>query len=247
MLRIAHIITSLNTGGAESMLANLLARLDRRRFDPIVISLGDKGPVGVRIAKLNVPVFSCGMRPGCPNPGAALRLLRVLRRFRPGLAHGWMYHGNLAALLPAAAGLPVVWSVFSTQSNLRHEKFSTALAVRLGALLSRWPARIVSDSKTGADTHQRLLNFKGARWEIIPNGFDLDQFHPSGKARAEVRAELSLAPEAVLIGLIGRYHAVKNHAGFLRAAALLRRRLPEMRFLLAGRGTGDNAALIEQA
>jgi glycosyltransferase involved in cell wall biosynthesis len=247
MVRIAHIITSLNTGGAESMMVNLLARMDRRRFDPIVISLGDKGPVGVRIARLNVPVFSCGMRPGYPNPCAALRLLRALRRFRPDLAHGWMYHGNLAALLPAAAGLPVIWSVFSTQSNMRQEKFSTALAVRLGALLSRWPARIISDSKAGADTHQRLLNFSGARWEIIPNGFDLDQFHPSGKARAEVRTELSLAPESTLIGMIGRYHAVKNHAGFLRAAALLRRRLPEARFLLAGRGTGNNAALFEQA
>ncbi len=97
MVRIAHIITSLNTGGAESMLANLLARLDRRRFDPIVISLGDRGPVGVRIAKLNVPVFSCGVRPGYPNPCAALRLLRVLRRFRPGLAHAKPRAGDVPA------------------------------------------------------------------------------------------------------------------------------------------------------
>ena len=61
MVRIAHIITGLNTGGAETMLYKLLSRMDRARFEPLVISLADNGSLAVRIAELDIPVFSCGM------------------------------------------------------------------------------------------------------------------------------------------------------------------------------------------
>jgi len=39
MVRIAHVITGLGTGGAETMLYKLLSRMDRARFDPLVKSL----------------------------------------------------------------------------------------------------------------------------------------------------------------------------------------------------------------
>jgi len=94
MVRIAHVITGLDTGGAETMLYKLLSRMDRTRFDPLVVSLADNGSLAVRIAALNIPVFSCGMRPGLPRPGAALRLTRLLRGFAPHLLQGWMYHGQ---------------------------------------------------------------------------------------------------------------------------------------------------------
>jgi glycosyltransferase involved in cell wall biosynthesis len=120
------------------------------------------------------------------------------------------------------------------------------VTIWLSARLSVRPDRIVSDSNASARVHQAELNFCAKRWEVIPNGFDPEQFHPSGQARADVRAELSLPGDALLIGLIGRYHPVKDHAGFLEAAALLRREAPEAYFLVVGRGVGDNALLAAQ-
>jgi glycosyltransferase involved in cell wall biosynthesis len=62
-----------------------------------------------------------------------------------------------------------------------------------------------------------------------------------------VRAELRLPADALLVGVIGRYHPVKDHAGFLESAALLRKKAPETHFLLIGRGVGDNPVLTERS
>jgi hypothetical protein len=112
MVRIAHIITGLNTGGAETMLYKLLSRMDRAKFEPLVVSLTDNGPLAAQIAALNIPVVGCGMRPGFPSPQATLRLFRKLRQFGPHLLQGWMYHGNLAAQAAAAPPQrPVLWNI----------------------------------------------------------------------------------------------------------------------------------------
>lgn len=80
---------------------------------------------------------------------------------------------------------------------------------------------------------------------VIPNGIDTDLFQPlAPDARAAVRAELGVSPDAPLIGLIARFHPQKDHATFLQAAALAARTHPELRVLLVGRDTGpENAAL----
>ena len=140
-LKIAHVITGLNTGGAETMLYKLLSRMDRAKFDPLVVSLADNGSLAARIAALNIPVFSCGMRPGFPSPAATLRLARKLRQFGPHLLQGWMYHGNLAAQAVAATlpqKTPVLWNIRGSHHILRQEKFTTAATIWIGA---RLPAR----------------------------------------------------------------------------------------------------------
>lgn len=250
LVRVAHIITGLNTGGAETMLYKLLGRMDRSRFDPLVVSLADNGALAARIAALDIPVFGCGMQPGFPSPAATWRLVRKLRQFRPRLLQGWMYHGNLAAqaaapILPQSP--PVLWNIRGSHHILRKEKFTTAATIWMGARLSAMPSRIVCNSFVAAALHQRHLDFSRDRWEIIPNGFELEKFAPSESARSELRSELGLPQETVLIGLIGRYHPVKDHANFLKAAAILRNNIAGIHFLLAGRGVDPlNPALHEQ-
>ncbi|MBI1787578.1 MAG: glycosyltransferase [Acidobacteria bacterium] len=239
MIRVAHLIPSLGLGGAEWMLANLLSRTDRERFAPLVIALAEAGgPLAERIAGLDIPVYGCRMRRGIPDPAGALRLLRLARRERPDLLQGWMYHGNLAAQAAAALegrGVPVIWNIRAANPELRREKTATALAIRLGAKLSGRPAAIVCNSIEGARLHGQRLGYRG-RWEVIPNGFDCDRFAPSGEARVSVRAELGLRPETPLVGLISRYHPVKDHPNFLAAAARVKREAPEVRYVMAGNG-----------
>jgi glycosyltransferase involved in cell wall biosynthesis len=250
MVRIAHVITGLNTGGAETMLYKLLSRMDRARFDPMVVSLVDNGSLAVRIAELGIPVFSCGMQPGFPSVGAAFKLTRLLRAFDPDLLQGWMYHGNLAvqaAAVTLAKKAPVVWNIRGSHHPLSEEKFMTAATIWIGARLSTLPSRIVANSVVSAELHQRHLGFSKDRWLIIPNGFETEKFAPSEEARSRVRSELGLPQDTLLIGLIGRYHPVKDHANFLKAAGMLRKDAPGVHFLLAGTGVdGHNAALRER-
>jgi glycosyltransferase involved in cell wall biosynthesis len=82
---------------------------------------------------------------------------------------------------------------------------------------------------------------------VIPNGINVAEFVPSVESRSSVRSEFGLAEDALLIGLVGRYHPMKDHANFLQAAALLAKRHPEARFLLIGRGVDpENPVLRRQ-
>ena len=81
---------------------------------------------------------------------------------------------------------------------------------------------------------------------VVPNGFDIAQFHPDPAARISVRAELGVENNTLLVGLIGRYDPFKNHAGFFVAARQLHRSLPTVHFLLAGKGIDeDNIELMQ--
>lgn len=247
-LRILHIINDLSIGGAEMMLYRLLSHKSRERFDPVVISLMDRGVLRERIEELGIPVYSAGMKPGLPSPASIWRLLKLARRLRPDLIQGWLYHGSLAAqiaslVLPKKP--PVLWSIHCSIYSLAFEKKLTAAVVRLCALMSRMASNIIFVSRTSRTQHEAL----GYRVEpscIVPNGIDTAQFAADAEARVTVRSELNLASHVPLIGVINRYHSMKDYPNFLRAAQQIATRYPEVHFLLAGRDVdAENRVLTE--
>lgn len=248
-MRVLHVITGLSTGGAEMMLLKLLGNMDRSRFPPLVVSLTDKGPIAARIEALGITVIALNLQSLRSLPLGLWRLLRQVRRFRPELVQGWMYHGNLCAnLLAMLSGrkIPVVWNIRQSIAALEDEKPVTARLIRLGAKLSSWPAVILYNSATARDQHE-ALGYRHDRSKVIANGFDLARFRPDEDAGPALRAELGLAPDTPLIGLVARFHPMKDHAGFLRAAARVTQRHTGAHFVLVGRGvSNDTPALSEQ-
>ena len=252
-IRVLHVITGLDTGGAEMMLLKLLSAGQCGGIEPTVLSLtGLGGTIGERLIALGVAVEAVGLRRSGASIARLPRLLGSARRFRPHLVHGWMYHGNLAASAIGALAtrhIPILWSIRQTLYRLSDERRSTRAVIRLGAALSHLPSSILYNSTLSAEQHE-AIGYAGTKRVVIPNGFDCKQFRPSAEARREVRAELRLPPDSMLVGLVARYHPMKGHNVFLRAASHLSRDWAELRFILAGREvTKDNptlAALIEE-
>ena len=87
---------------------------------------------------------------------------------------------------------------------------------------------------------------------VIPNGFDLGQHRPDEDTRRRMRQALRIEDGTILVGLVARVHPQKDHRNFVRAAGMLSRRYPDVRFLLCGgagcAGAGDtsprNAELV---
>lgn len=241
--RVTFIITGLNTGGAEMMLFKICSKLDRHRFAPSVISLSDKGAIGPRIEALNIPVYTLGMRPGRPSLSGLLRLCKLMLALRSNLVQGWMYHGNLAASL-VAGSRAVVWGIRQSFYGLDKERFFTRWVIRMGAIMSRCPRAITYNSRTSAQQHEKF-GFDLSRTRIIPNGFDTEAFCQDENARISIRQELGLNSNVILIGLIGRYHPMKDHRNFLNAAALLSKEFHDVHFLLVGHGVDtENSAMM---
>jgi len=134
--------------------------------------------------------------------------------------------------------------------DMSHYRRLSGWTVRLCALLSGWPQAVIVNSVAGSAFHAQY-GYRPRQWALIPNGIDTQHFHPDASARQEVRRELGLAPEALLIGLIARFDPMKDHATFLRAAGHLACVEARAQFVLVGEHvTVDNpelSALIAQS
>lgn len=233
---VAHVITGLNTGGAEMMLFKLLSHGRSGALGAQVVSLMGGGPMRERIQSAGIVIESLNMRRGVPSFAALRRLWGIMHRMRPDIIQGWMYHGNLAASIASwfcKGKIPAVWNVRQSLYDLKHERPLTRWMIRINALLSPHVDAIIYNSHTSARQHE-AFGFDASLTRVIPNGFDTSVFQPDTHARIGIRHELGLSDNQLLIGLIGRFHPMKDHRTFLNAAALLVREFPEVHFLLAG-------------
>jgi glycosyltransferase involved in cell wall biosynthesis len=244
--RILHVITALSVGGAEMMLLRLLSATGSR-YCQAVLSLKDEGMIGPRVTELGIPVYCLRLTGLASNYLRAVSVLPAIRRFRPDLAVGWMYHGNVtASLLSRVVGRPpVIWGIHHSVSSLANEPRRTEYLIRLGARLSRRADRIIYVSQASRRQHE-ALSYNPSAGVVIPNGIDDEMFAPDEDARRGVRTELGVAPDAILVGLVARYHPMKDHAGFLRAAARVLAAEPSVRVVLIGRGTQDQPEIVKQ-
>ena len=237
-LRVTHVITGLDIGGAEVMLYRLLSAMPSEEFPAQVISLTSDGPMGTRIRSLGVQVTALGMQSIAGGPAAILRLAHWLRRNPADVIQTWMYHADLVGGLAAAleGHTPLVWGIHNSVLDAHTSKRTTRWTVKLLSRLSHsLPHKILSCSQVARDLHIGL-GYHASRMVIIPNGFDLTGFRPDAAARLKIRQELEIASEAFLVGHVGRFDPQKDYPNLIRAAAALIGKKPEVHFVLCGDG-----------
>ncbi len=238
LIHVVHIITGLGRGGAEANLAQLVTRLDAAHFRSVVISLTGEGALGPGIRAARVEVHALGMRRGVIDPRGLGRLVKLLRTIKPDVIQTWMYHADLLGLL--ASGLagrpPVVWNVRCSNMDFTRYSRLTRLVVRSLARLSRFPVAVVVNSQAGLGLHESL-GYRPRRWALVPNGFDIEKFRPDLAAPARLRATLNIDRDAAVVGHVARVDPMKDHAGFLEAAAQLASQRPMVHVVLVGAGT----------
>lgn len=243
-IKVLHIITGLDVGGAEMMLHKLVTTTAQ---ESEVISLTHAGPIAERLRAAGIPVRALRFR-WFRAPLDLVRLIRWIRAARPDVVQTWMYHadviGGVAARLAGKSRL--VWNVRATPFNglSTAVKPLTDLFIRVSAILSGIvPARIICCSDTARRMHEKL-GYSARKMIGIPNGFDLQHFRPDGSARRAVCEELGVPLLAPIVGLVARHDFMKGHAFFFKAAAIVARQNPGTHFLLIGKGiTGDNTPL----
>lgn len=245
-IRILHLITSLDVGGAEAMLEKLVTSMASDRFETMVVSLLREGAIGRRLSDGGVQVRSLNIKRGGLDPLALFRLLRLLREFQPDILQTWLYHadilGTLASRLRSVPHL--AWNIRCSEVDFSRYATLTRRIVKLLALLSRRPELIIANSEAGRIAHVRA-GYRATRWEIIPNGFDLRRFKPDPEARAAFRGRIGVGEETVLIGLPARADPMKDHRSFLMAARQVIDAGAAVRFLLVGRGTDPGNSFIQ--
>ena len=235
-MRVLHTITSLQTGGAETVLCRILTNLEAEKAKSHrVISLGPGGFLSERIAEAGVTVDVLG---GTKRISALLLLMKVAKiakHFRPDVCIGWMYDGNLAAWIAARkTRTPLAWNIRHSISDIANEPIGLRLAIKLNSLLSNFPTKISYNSKIAAGQHIGL-GFPADKAEVIANGFDTTQFRPNLISRGEWREKLGIGSETFVVGHVARYHPMKGHKTLLKAIRQFSQRAPNIKLVMAGR------------
>ncbi len=228
-LKVMFLITSMPVGGAETLLVNLVRRMDSERFSPMICCLKEKGPLGEEIAD-EFPVFE-NMISHKWDVRVVGRLAKLFRDQEVDAivtvgAGDKMFWGRLAA---RQARVPVVLSALH----------STGWPDGVGRL-NRWLTGITDGFIAVAEPHGEFLvdfeKFPRDKVTVIPNGVDTDRFRFDPEKRDAWRKTYGIGGEAPVLGIVAALRPEKNHSLFLHAAGKLLRKNPECHFLIVGDG-----------
>ena len=214
--KILYLIPTLASGGTERQAAELVRRLDRERFEPLVAVVYGLDRVPVEIPLQDARLIS--LRKPLGKLGALVvvfRLWRLILRERPAVVQSYLRPADLYARI---AGVLAGHRRIVTSLRTRIANFYPPLWQTAERILWRFSARIVSNSQASAREAHDLLGIPSARIEIIPNGVDLERFQPNLDWRAP-RAAFGLTPSDLVFGMVARYSPVKDHATLLTAVA----------------------------
>jgi glycosyltransferase involved in cell wall biosynthesis len=228
-MRVLHVITGLQPGGAEHQLRLLLKHLPERCE---VVALANPGSVAEAIRAGGTPVHVVPMR-GNRDLTVLPRLVRLIRAGRFDVVHTHLYracvYGRLAARL--AGVRHVVATEHSLGVGLIEGRRTTAGVRGLYLAAERLGQRTIAVSGTVAD-RLAAWGVRRDRIQVIPNGIDAAELRYDPDLRAATRTALGIPAHAPVVGAVGRLVATKRFDLLIRAAA----GLPGTTLLLAGDG-----------
>jgi sugar transferase (PEP-CTERM/EpsH1 system associated) len=223
-----HLVYTLRPGGMEHGVVKVVNGVDPAFVQSSICSTTPADAGMCALVRSDVPVVELARRPG-NDPRTVWAIYRVLRRYRPDVLHthawGTLLEGIVAARL---ARVPVVV----------HGEHGTLQLGPRQVTAQRWGwghvDRLLSVSSRLAERMSRDVGFPLERMHVIRNGVDLTRF--GGAAAPAHRAFAAPADGTVVVGAVGRLVDVKDHATFIDAVALLRRRGRQVLAVIAGDG-----------
>ena len=227
-LRVMFIISSMEVGGAEVLLAELVRRMDPCHFLPEICCLKGRGPLGEELAR-EIPVHHDLLKSKY-DLRVWPRLVKLLREQRIDAvvtvgAGDKMFWGRLAA---KRVGVPVILSAL-------HSTGWPDVIGRLNRALTPITDGFIAVADSHGDHLLAKEGFPADKVYVIPNGVDTNRFAPLPDT-ASIRAEICVGQADPVVTIVAALRPEKNHELFLDAAAHVVKRVPNAKFLVIGDG-----------
>ena len=229
-VRVMIVVGSLEVGGAQKHIYDLVRQFDRAKVQLSVVVLQAGGYFYDRLRELGIPIHDVGVR--SPR-GLVLRFPAFLRHVRaadPDVLHAFLYYTSLFAcltrLIPGRRTPRLILSKRSLNLELRRDRLAIHKAV-----LMRVPDAITAVSEP---VRQRCLELGASpdKVRVIENGIEWIDVPASGR----LRARLGLDVRTPLVGAVGSLTSRKRHQHLLQAMAALVATMPETHLVIMGEG-----------
>ena len=236
-IHIQHVLLSLQPGGLENGVVNVVNLLNRDRFRSSVCCLKHKGEFAARLADNQVAVHEMGSRGG-NNLLLPFKLARLFRRTKTDIVHTRnaeaFFYGFLGAKIAGVSR--IIHSEHGRTFNDRPLRFIVQRH------FSRYTDRIFSVTEQLKHDLVRNIGIPASRIEVLYNGVDLGRFKPA--SRPDILTQLGFQPNDVVVGTVGRLVTVKNYSLLLQAVRALDR--ADIKLALVGDGP-ERGALEKMA
>jgi len=228
---VLYVLGQLGMGGTERQILHLIRRLPPERYRAEVVSLTRGGALAEEFSgACAVHAFDKGVS---AEPRVLASLAGLIRRLDPAVIHASSFSSNWRTAL--ACGLAGGRRFLASVRNIGDW---------MGPLRRRVERTVVDRAAAVIVNAQAIKTFMiehvGARPErirVIPNGVELDRFRPRREGDPDLRRELLGSNGSLLVGSVMSLSAKKNPGVLVAAAADVARRMPGVRFVLAGEGS----------
>jgi len=235
-LHLFFLIRSLNIGGTERQLVELIKGLDKNAFEITIGLFYDEGTLREELVVFEgvklLPLFKSGR---WDLIRFCTRLITVLHRLKPHILYSFLPDANLVGLISGKITRvkQIVWGVRASNMDVSRYDWLTRTSLRLSAFLSRFPDIIIANSFAGLRFHKDI-GYKTERMKVIPNGIDTKLFKPDHPSGFRLRDEWGIDEETITIGLVGRLDPMKDHTTFLQAVKIFDQKECSVRFVCVG-------------
>ena len=243
--KVIRIIARMNIGGPALHCIILTSELDPQRYRSILVTgkespaegnmyglAREKGVEPVIIEALGREIFLQD------DLRALVRLVRLIHQEKPDIVHTHTAKaGTLGRLAAKLTSVPIIIHTF--HGHVFHSYFGffrTQFFLWMERLLAKLTDVIIT---VGEQQRREIINYKIAEPEKIisvPLGLNLERFINSTVQPDELRSELGISADALLVGIVARLVPIKNHVCFLEAARLVLERNDKACFVIVGDG-----------
>ncbi|MBV9358101.1 MAG: glycosyltransferase [Chloroflexi bacterium] len=233
-VRVLHVITSLDRGGAENHLLTLTTHADRERFPMEVAVLCGEGELVPRFEAAGIPVHLIHARWRFDAAGL-LRLAGVVKRGQYDIVHSHLFRADIYANLAAGGLVPSQPRLVSTRHNDDRFFLNPFIGLTHYLLSTRQDMIIAISDHVARFTIARGVH-DATRVRRVYHGLDSGESAALDVDGQHLRSELGLSPEAFLVGNVGRLAPQKGQRHLVGAMPMLLERVPEAHLAIVGGG-----------
>jgi glycosyltransferase involved in cell wall biosynthesis len=231
-IKVLYVFAALPVGGAEELLYNQVAGLDKNLFTPLVCVISEKGPIGELIEKLGIPVIPLHRMKSNRFDWKIIRdIYRIIKRENIDLVHTQLYDGNkygrLAAFLAKVPGIVSSYLNVYSRRRIKYHLINWALSFT--------NHRIIACSQAVKESAVHYDRISPDKFVVIYNCIDPSKFKRDSDT-LKIREKFGVRPDDFLLGVIARLEEQKGHIYLLEALGQLIPKYPRIKCLVIGDG-----------
>jgi glycosyltransferase involved in cell wall biosynthesis len=231
--KVMHLISGLGAGGAQAVLCRLIK--NEKDYQHCIVSLMDLGLYEKMIKEKKIMFFEMNMNKGQLNFLKFIRLIKIMRSYKPDIIQTWMYHADLiGGILGRLFGVKkIFWNIRNSNLDREWASLNTRILAKFCALLSYIiPNKVICCSYKSMQTHLQMGYVK-KKFFVIQNGYEISNFNliPYENKNKKI----------INFGMLARWDPQKDYNNLSETLKILERKVNfQWKMYLAGYKIEDN-------